>query len=90
MSLYSSPFLPATIRRKILHLIARSTSIQDGSTTLITRFGAVTWLRSRRGMNDGDDGMLEDIAQLMYNTCDKERVDSWSNEELAKEMSVTR
>ncbi|KZF23290.1 hypothetical protein L228DRAFT_246044 [Xylona heveae TC161] len=77
LSLYASPFLPKTIKEKIMHLIFRATFVQ-GSTTLITRTGVINWVQTRLAVGDANRTVLLKLAERLYDTCDKARVDDWS------------
>lgn len=79
LSLYQSPSLGPAARRKILHIVYRATQV-GGSTTLITRAGVISWIQVQAS-NAGpkEVAQLAALAQALYETCDRERVDSWSN-----------
>lgn len=77
LTLYHSPGLNKDLRKKILHLLVRATQI-GGSTTLLTRAAAMSWLRSQAGGVDPQEDILRKLAQDMYDSCDQGRVDKWS------------
>ncbi|KAL2003527.1 hypothetical protein VTN02DRAFT_3512 [Thermoascus thermophilus] len=78
LSLYNSPTLGQTTRKKILHLIFRATQV-GGSSTLITRAGAISWIESQlAGMDSNSDATTRALTRAIYDSCDRERVDRWS------------
>lgn len=78
LSFYQSPSLGAGAQRKILHLVYRATQA-GGSTTLITRAGAVSWLQSQLPvLNQKEMPLGQALAGAVYSSSDRERVDAWS------------
>ena len=80
LSLGSNPYLRSALRTRLLRLVYRSTCIDGGSSTLITRFGLLSWLDAQRTTCAVKDD-AEVYAALMrraWETCDQERVSSWS------------
>lgn len=77
LTLYHSPGLNKDLRKKILHLLVRATQI-GGSTTLLTRAAAMSWVRSQAAGVDPHEAVLHKLSQDMYDCCDKERVNKWS------------
>jgi nucleolar pre-ribosomal-associated protein 1 len=78
LSLYHSPGLTNDLRKKIIHLLARACQI-GGSTTLLTRVAALSWVRSQAAGADPHEAILRKLAQDMYACCDRERVNTWSS-----------
>ncbi|KAI9835820.1 MAG: hypothetical protein M1838_005194 [Thelocarpon superellum] len=79
LSLYNAPHLPTTLRRQILQLLLRASSIEGGSTTLITRVGVLSWLRGHRGRDEtATERQLQHLARRIWDTCDQGRVQTWS------------
>ena len=79
LTLAASPDLPAMCLEKITDLLFRCTYV-EGSTTLITRCGLVSWLSINIGM--GDDSMkskLKMLGRRAYETSEQARVNDWSN-----------
>lgn len=77
LALYDSTSV-GTAKRKIQHLIYRASQV-GGSTTLITRAAAISWIQCQMpNVNSKEASALAAIAQQLYNTCDQERIDRWS------------
>ncbi|XXG98485.1 syntaxin binding protein 1 [Hypoxylon texense] len=77
-----NPFLGPNLRTQVLRVVYRATSIEGGSDTLITRFGAVGWLLAQR-----DAAATKDVAERatyeallgrLWDTCDRKRIEEWS------------
>ncbi|KAI9724127.1 MAG: hypothetical protein M1812_000846 [Candelaria pacifica] len=77
LSLYSSPFLSPSYKRKILTMIARAT-FAEGSTTLITRSGVYSWIKAQISVGGPNDVILKRLATRLWETCEQERVSEWS------------
>lgn len=78
LSLHASPSLPAAHLEKILLILFRCTYV-DGSDTLITRAGIISWISSQVAQRRPDEAMVRKLAQRVYETCSQERVNEWSN-----------
>ncbi|KAK2766738.1 hypothetical protein FQN54_006052 [Arachnomyces sp. PD_36] len=83
LALYHSPGLTKDLQKKILHLIVRASQI-GGSTTLLTRVAAMSWLRSQAADSDSHESILRKLAKDMYDCCDQERVNKWSAGAMSK------
>ncbi|KAJ5457656.1 hypothetical protein N7475_009044 [Penicillium sp. IBT 31633x] len=84
LSLYQSPSLGPAARRKILHIVYRAAQV-GGSTTLITRSGVMSWIQIQAAeANSKETAQLAALARALYETCDRERVDGWSNGTLGR------
>lgn len=83
-SLYNNPYLAPFLREKILRLIFKASTIEGGSTTLITRFSSATWLQAQAAI--GNSLPLKVVMERIYESCDQRRVGEWSSQgvELAK------
>ncbi|KAK2807477.1 hypothetical protein FQN51_003304 [Onygenales sp. PD_10] len=81
LSLYNSPGLTEPLRKMILHLMYRACEV-DGSTTLLTRSGAISWVQSQLSAQDSQGGILRGLASEMYKKCDHEWIDKWSGSAL--------
>lgn len=81
LSLASNPYLRANLMTQILRIIYRATCIKGGSTTLVTRFGIVSWLESRSAICDSETERktCKALLRRVWETSDKERVLVWSN-----------
>ncbi|KAL4979503.1 ribosome 60S biogenesis N-terminal-domain-containing protein [Aspergillus desertorum] len=78
LSFYDSPGAGFSAKKKILHLVYRSTQVQ-GSTTLITRAGIISWIQSQLPAVTGRDAAtLTAMAQLLYQSSDHDRTAKWS------------
>ncbi|PVH80324.1 hypothetical protein DL98DRAFT_515428 [Cadophora sp. DSE1049] len=76
LSLYNSTYLGAGLRDKILRIFFRATTIEGGSTTLVTRFSAMTWLEAQAALGGGLP--LNMLMEKILKSCDKKRVKKWS------------
>lgn len=76
LSTYNSTNLATGIRDKILRVMFRASSIEGGSTTLITRFSTMTWLQAQVALGGGTN--LKVLMERILESCDKKRVSSWS------------
>ncbi|KAL7949845.1 ribosome 60S biogenesis N-terminal domain-containing protein [Trichoderma barbatum] len=80
LALGSNPYLRSNLRIRILRIVYRATCIDSGSTTLITRFGLLTWLDAQRaacGVSD-DAYTYKALMERAWRTCDQTRVSAWS------------
>ena len=91
LALYQSPSLSPSARRTILHIIYRATQV-GGSTTLITRAAIISWIQVRLAEADAKEtSMLAALAQVIYQTSDRERVNAWSAGTVEKALEeITR
>ncbi|KAG6008561.1 hypothetical protein E4U43_000127 [Claviceps pusilla] len=80
LSLGSNPYLRSALRTRLLRLIYRATCIEAGSTTLVTRFGLISWLDAHRAACDVHDDVLvyEALMKRAWQTCDQDKVCAWS------------
>ncbi|KAL6858475.1 ribosome 60S biogenesis N-terminal domain-containing protein [Trichoderma novae-zelandiae] len=80
LALGSNPHLRSNLRLRILRIVYRATCIESGSTTLITRFGLLTWLDAQRAAcaNSDEAALYEALKERAWNTCDQARVRAWS------------
>ncbi|KAJ5653804.1 hypothetical protein N7490_000807 [Penicillium lividum] len=80
LSLYQSPSLNDSARRKILHIIYRAAQV-GGSSTLITRSAVISWIQVQTAElepSGKDAALLAALARALYETSDRERIDTWS------------
>ena len=87
LSLYASGQLPVRLRKKILHLVFRASQV-GGSTTLVTRGGILSWIEIQLALHDGNDVILRNLAEYLYEACDKEKVNVWSGIGVAQAIAV--
>ena len=80
LALSSNPYLRANLRTRILRIVYRATEIESGSTTLVTRFGIVSWLDAHRAACEVTEeaAVFEALMRRVWETCDRERVTAWS------------
>ncbi|KAJ5807415.1 Nucleolar pre-ribosomal-associated protein 1 N-terminal [Penicillium robsamsonii] len=84
LSLYQSPTLVPGARQKILQIVYRAAQV-GGSTTLITRSGVISWIQIQAAeANAKEAAQLAALARALYEKCDRERVDGWSNGTLGR------
>lgn len=81
LSLASNPYLRQNLRAQIVRIIYRATCIRGGSTTLVTRFGIVSWLEAQRAGCDSksERATYKALLKRIWETSDKERASVWSN-----------
>jgi nucleolar pre-ribosomal-associated protein 1 len=85
-SVYNSTYLVPGLRDKILKIMFRAISIEGGSTTLITRFSAMTWLQAQVALGGGIP--LKVIMESVLESCDQQRVRNWSKGASVETMKV--
>lgn len=79
LTLAASPKVPQLCLGKIIDLLFRSTYV-NGSTTLITRCGLISWLSINMVIRDDSlKAKLKVLAQRIYETSDQMRVNEWSS-----------
>ncbi|KAK2747544.1 hypothetical protein FQN57_002037 [Myotisia sp. PD_48] len=84
LSLYSSPSLSSEQKKKILHLVFRVCEI-GGSTTLLTRSAALSWVQGQIPWSDAQNKpILQALAVELYRTSSHEWVDRWSGSAVSK------
>lgn len=84
LSLYQSPSLSESAGRKILHIVYRAAQV-GGSTTLITRAAVMSWIQVQLAeASVKEASLLVALAQKLYETSDRERVDAWSHGAIAE------
>lgn len=81
LSLASNPYLRPNLRAQIRRIIYRATCIKGGSTTLVTRFGIVSWLEAQSAVCDSESECqtYKALLRRIWETSDKERASVWSN-----------
>ncbi|KAF9894726.1 hypothetical protein FE257_006616 [Aspergillus nanangensis] len=78
LAFYESPGSGLSAKRNVLHLLYRSTQVQ-GSTTLITRAGIISWIQSQvAAVNEKEAYIFTAMACSVRDTSDQERVEKWS------------
>ncbi|KAL3955296.1 hypothetical protein ACCO45_010859 [Purpureocillium lilacinum] len=86
LALGSNPYLRSNLRTRILRIIYRATCIDAGSTTLVTRFGVMSWLDAQRAACavEDDAAVFRQLMKRVWDTCDQQRVTAWSNGGITK------
>ncbi|KAJ4412983.1 hypothetical protein N0V82_008622 [Gnomoniopsis sp. IMI 355080] len=85
LSLMGNPYMRHSLRLQSLKIIYRATCIGGGSTTLITRFGLISWLEAQsaaHGSLPGGD-IYKALSKRIWETADQDRVMEWSKEGIA-------
>ena len=87
LTLAASPKLPSICFEKLVDLLFRCTYV-EGSTTLITRCGLMSWLEIQLAK---DDCVLKPKLQVLgrraYESSDRARVNEWSTESLVSRLA---
>ncbi|KAG8527482.1 uncharacterized protein KY384_007634 [Bacidia gigantensis] len=80
LSIAVSPVVPDICYDKIVELLFRCTYV-NGSTTLITRYGLLSWIASCVEQKSADSReRLLSLAARMYDTADHDRLNDWSDD----------
>lgn len=82
LSLMGNPYVRQNLRNQVLKIIYRATCIEGGSTTLVTRFGIVSWLEARStAQGEAPEGnVYKALLTRIWETADKDRVAEWSKQ----------
>lgn len=84
LAFYDSPGAGFSAKRKILHLLYRAVQVQ-GSTTLITRAGIISWIQSQLPVVTGRDAStLTAIAQSLYQSSNNDRTANWGGDAVSR------
>lgn len=80
LALGSNPYLRFNLRTRILRIVYRATCIEAGSTTLITRFGVMSWLDVQRAGCEVKEeaAVFAGVMRRVWETCDQGKIISWS------------
>ncbi|KAF7557339.1 hypothetical protein G7046_g6064 [Stylonectria norvegica] len=89
-TLGSNPYLRSNLRTRILRLLYRATCIEGGSTTLVTRFGILSWLDAQRaGCEVSDEAdVYVALMKRVWETSDQEKVTEWSKGGVGKLLAA--
>ncbi|POS79307.1 hypothetical protein DHEL01_v202310 [Diaporthe helianthi] len=79
LSLASNPYMRPNLTTQILRIIYKATCIKGGSTTLMTRFGIVSWLEMRGAVSETERETCKALLRRVWEMSDRERVSEWSN-----------
>lgn len=77
LTLYGSPYLPQRLKQKVLLVVLRATWVQ-GSMTLVTRSGILSWVKGHLSFKDENEETLRAILQRLGDSVDAEKVEKWS------------
>ncbi|KAF3767416.1 hypothetical protein M406DRAFT_288464 [Cryphonectria parasitica EP155] len=82
LSLIGNPYMRQNLRTSALKIIYRATCIEGGSTTLVTRFGIVSWLAAQYAAQDTTSGgeVYKALLMRIWGTADQGRIEEWSKE----------
>lgn len=92
LSLMGNPYMRQSLRTQALKIIYRATCIEGGSTTLVTRFGLVSWLeaqRSAQALAAGGDVYVA-LLRRIWATADKDRIGEWSKQGISDALERAR
>lgn len=83
LAVANNPYFRTNLRTRVLRIVYRATEIEGGSTTLATRFGAMSWLEAqemaqKRQGNEDEAGLIKVLRRRVWETCDQGRVGKWS------------
>ncbi|KAL2126952.1 hypothetical protein VTI74DRAFT_11560 [Chaetomium olivicolor] len=80
LALAANPYMRPPLRSQVLRLLYRATTIEGGSTTLTTRFGIMNWLEARQAgsADETEMALYGGLRRRIWETCDQDRVRSWS------------
>ncbi len=91
LALAANPYLRANLRTRILRIVYRATCLDGGSTTLVTRFGLVSWLDAQRAAcpSPDDAAVYAALMRRAWETCDQGRVTAWSKGGIQKLLETS-
>lgn len=81
-ALYCNPYMGHNLRNQILRIVYRATTVSGGSDTLITRFGAASWLELQKATAGNDLGLYKALVCRLWDTCDQKRIAAWSRDSI--------
>ncbi|KAI3338681.1 ribosome 60S biogenesis N-terminal-domain-containing protein [Ustulina deusta] len=79
-ALVINPYVGINLRIQVLRVLYRTSCIAGGSDTVITRFGAVSWLVAQKAatVDDMEKRVYQAMARRLWETCDQKRIAIWS------------
>ncbi|KAI0395894.1 ribosome 60S biogenesis N-terminal-domain-containing protein [Xylariaceae sp. FL0594] len=85
-ALTANPFMGPNLRTQVLRILYRTTSIPGGSDTVITRFGAVSWLEAQRSAasDNREKAIYQAMITRLWETCDQKRITAWGKGSIEK------
>lgn len=84
LAIVTDPYCPQDVYEGLLRILWRTTGVEGGSTTLVTRTGVLAWIGARIAVTKGEGRGLGSVQGLkalvgrLWETCDKMRVEEWS------------
>ncbi|KAH6659467.1 ribosome 60S biogenesis N-terminal-domain-containing protein [Truncatella angustata] len=81
-ALYCNPYMGPNLRSQILRILYRTSTMSGGSDTLLTRFGAASWLELQKATSSSDNGIYRALISRLWNTCDQKRIATWSRDSI--------
>ncbi|KAI0546084.1 ribosome 60S biogenesis N-terminal-domain-containing protein [Xylaria curta] len=81
-----NPYMGPNLRTQVLRVLYRTTSIEGGSDTVITRFGAMSWLAAQKAASadDMEERLYQAMIRRLWETCDQKRIATWSKGSIEK------
>ncbi|KAI1127349.1 ribosome 60S biogenesis N-terminal-domain-containing protein [Nemania abortiva] len=85
-SLPANPYMGINLRTQVLRVLYRTSCIKGGSDTVITRFGAMSWLVAQKAasVDDMEKRLYQAMARRLWETCDQKRIAAWSKGSVEK------
>ncbi|KAI5805135.1 hypothetical protein EDC01DRAFT_610333 [Geopyxis carbonaria] len=90
MNLHSSPFMPERIKDKVIELVWNTAAVEGGSTTLITRNGALSWIEQLLIVDAvPEEKRLQTkmLAARLWESSAKGHVGEWSKGTVKQQLS---
>lgn len=80
LNLYNDAYITKDSKEAILQIVARATTLEGGSDTLITRFAILSWLKAEIHSEVDKDilAVLRVLLEKILETCDEEKIEAWS------------
>ncbi|KAI1749912.1 ribosome 60S biogenesis N-terminal-domain-containing protein [Xylaria castorea] len=81
-----NPYMGPNLRTQVLRVLYRTTCIGGGSDTVITRFGAMSWLVAQKAASadDMEERLYQAMIRRLWETCDQKRIAAWSKGSIEK------
>ncbi|KAH8161167.1 hypothetical protein CIB48_g7096 [Xylaria polymorpha] len=81
-----NPYMGPNLRTQVLRVLYRTTCIEGGSDTVITRFGAMSWLAAQKATSadDMEERLYQAMIRRLWETCDQKRIAAWSKGSIEK------
>jgi nucleolar pre-ribosomal-associated protein 1 len=84
----SNPYMRADLKKQVFRILWRTTCVGGGSTTLVTRFGIVSWLKAFEATSSEQQqrALCAALLRRVWETCDQARVEEWSQGGITEAM----